>query len=142
MNKTLNVTEINIRFFEGEPEWEALKTFPIKDDLENKAKQMMFILAEVYDTTKEELKDYFNENEVVLITNAFNGQLYLPELPAKAVLIGSVEDEIFYNSGDKRYDVDGDTLLDKLNKLTEFQALTVIMMAYESLKTKETNQNE
>jgi hypothetical protein len=46
-------------------------------------------------------------------------------------LIANVQEEIFYGSAEKFYDVDGEWLLSKLNQLTEFQAFSVLRMICE-----------
>ncbi|MBN6185676.1 hypothetical protein JQN58_01595 [Aneurinibacillus sp. BA2021] len=136
MQNEIITHEFKVNFLEFEPEWKAINQFPMEtglDDNSFKAKQMVYMLNEVYQGTKRELKGFFNLNETWLIVSAFNGHLYSPGLPNKTVLIVNVEDNIHYNSADEMFDVDADKLLKKLNQLTEFQAFTVIRMAYEFL---------
>ena len=143
--------EFTVDFLDFEPEWWGFLQFPMETELDDysfKAKQMVYMLNEVYQGTKKELKGFFNINEAKVIVNAFNGHLYSPELSNKAVLNANVEDDIQFNVADEIFGVDADKLLKKLNQLTEFQAFTVIRMAYEYLYSRERkaidmeNQNE
>lgn len=143
--------EFTVDFLDFEPEWWGFLQFPMEtefDDYSFKAKQMVYMLNAVYQGTKKELIGLFDLNESRLIVNAFNGHLYSPELPNKTVLLANVEDDIQLNLADEVFGVDSDKLLEKLNQLTEFQAFTVIRMAYEYLYSRERkaidmeNQNE
>lgn len=143
--------EFTVDFLDFEPEWSGFLQFPVEteyDDYSFKAKQMVYMLNEVYQGTKKELKGFFNINEAKVIVNTFNGHLYSPELSNKTVLNANVEDGIQFNLADEIFGVDADKLLKKLNQLTEFQAFTVIRMAYEYLYSRERkaidmeNQNE
>lgn len=128
--------EFTVDFLDFEPEWKEFNQFPMEtehDDYSFKAKQMVHMLNEVYQGTKRELKEFFSLNEARLIVNAFNGHLYSSELPNKTVLVANVEDDIQINLSDEMFGVDADKLLKKLNQLTEFQAFTVVRMAYEFL---------
>lgn len=83
--------------------------------------------------TQRELLGYFTYNEAVLMINAFNGTLYdLNSLiPPKTLLFGEIEDSINYDFTDSLYNVDKTTLLNKINKLTEFQCYVVISKCFE-----------
>lgn len=125
---------IEVGFISFEPEWMALNQFPMEqgfDDYAFKVKQMVYMLNEVYQGTKRELKGLFNLNEAWVIVTAFNGHLYSSGISNKAVLVANVKDEIKYSLADRVFKVDGDELLRKLNQLNEFQAFTVIRMSYE-----------
>ncbi|QEY21629.1 hypothetical protein D0S48_13660 [Psychrobacillus sp. AK 1817] len=131
--------EFKMDFLDFEPEWWGFNQFPMETELDDysfKAKQMVYMLNEVYQGTKRELKGFFDLNEARLIVNAFNGHLYSPELPNKIVLVANVEDDIQINVADEIFGVDVDKLLKKLNQLSEFQAFTVIRMAYEFLYSR------
>jgi hypothetical protein len=52
------------------------------------------------------------------------------------VLVANVADDIQINLADEIFGVDADKLLKKLNQLTEFQAFTVIRMAFEFLYSR------
>lgn len=129
--------EFTVDFLDFEHEWSGFIQFPMETELDDysfKAKQMVYMLNEVYQgTTKKELIGLFDLNEARLIVNAFNGYLYSPELSNKTVLVANVEDDIQLNFSDEVFGVDAEKLLKKLNQLTEFQAFTVIRMAYEFL---------
>lgn len=143
--------EFTVDFLDFELKWKGFNQFPMETELDDysfKAKQMVYMLNEVYQGTKRELKEFFSLNEARLIVNAFNGHLYSSELPNKTVLVANVEDDIHINLAEEIFGVDADKLLKKLNQLTEFQAFTVIRMAYEYLYSRERkaidmeNQNE
>ncbi|WP_279146694.1 MULTISPECIES: hypothetical protein [Clostridium] len=85
--------------------------------------------------TQKELINYFTVEEAVLITAALNGTLYdVSTINPKIVLIGNVKDSILLDGYDTFYKVDKDTILKKLQALSEFQCYVVIQMAFEFLE--------
>jgi hypothetical protein len=78
--------EFTIDFLDVEPEWWGFNQFPMETELDDysfKAKQMVYMLNEVYQGTKRELTGVFDLNEAGLIVNVFNGHLYSPNCPIK-----------------------------------------------------------
>lgn len=76
-----------------------------------------------------------------------NGTLYsVRYIPPKTMLKGNIEDSIVLEQYDVLYKVDSKKLIEKIDKLTEFQAYVVIHMALEylkgSIKNPEDNNSE
>lgn len=61
---------------------------------------------------------------------------------AKEKLISEVRAAIYYESIDDVYNVDGEKLINKLEKLTEFQAFTVLSMIEEAFFQVKTSDAE
>lgn len=96
----------------------------IKSYLEKSNNELSILIKH----TQYELLGYFTYNEAILMINAFNGTLYdLGTLiPPKTLLFSQIEDSINYDSTDSLYNVDKIDLLNKINRLTEFQCYVVI----------------
>jgi len=82
--------------------------------------------------TKDELKNYFTKEEALMLISLFNGTYLSNFSSAKEKLISEVRAAIYYESVNDVYNVDGEKLIDKLEKLTEFQAFTVLSMIEEA----------
>ena len=82
--------------------------------------------------TKDELKNYFAKEEALMLISLFNGTYLSNFSSAKEKLISEVRAAIYYESVDDVYNVDDEKLIDKLEKLTEFQAFTVLSMIEEA----------
>ena len=82
--------------------------------------------------TKDELKNYFTKEEALMLISLFNGTYLSNFSSAKEKLISEVRAAIYYESVDDVYNVDDEKLIDKLEKLTEFQAFTVLSMIEEA----------
>ncbi len=81
--------------------------------------------------TKDELKNYFTEDEALMLSSLFTDTYLTNFSSAKEKLISEVRAAIYYESVDNVYNVDGEKLINKLEKLTEFQAFTVLTMIEE-----------
>lgn len=78
------------------------------------------------------VKDLFTEKEWVGMADAFNGTIIDPEQPffRKEVLVGQMEDSERYESTSTRHGYGYDLLMDKINSLSEFQALVVMELIH------------
>lgn len=101
-------------------------------DATEKLSSMVTTLNSMIKYTKSELANYFTYDEALLIISAFNGTLYSPNtVNPKAVLIGNVQDSIVLENYDIIYNVDKTALLNKLDRLTQFQSYVVLQMAFD-----------
>jgi hypothetical protein len=82
--------------------------------------------------TKDELKNYFTEDEALMLSSLFTDTYLTNFSSAKEKLISEVRAAIYYESIDDVYNIDGEKLISKLEKLTEFQAFTVLSMIEEA----------
>lgn len=142
MQNVFNQSKFEVRFFESGREWKAFQQFPMdtmQEDHETycdlKVQQMVHMLNETYQFTKRELKNFFTVNEARLIAGTFINTMYDPSFSAKEFLIAHIEDGSHFDGIDEMFDVDVHAFINKLHRLTEFQAFTVTRMAYEYLHT-------
>lgn len=105
------------------------RDIPIKDKL----KIMKNITNDMLVHTKRELVDYFTFQEVELLINIRSIYLYKSNMSAKNFLIENIEDEL--KQINTRKDFEQTTILEKIYKITEFQAYTIITMCFEFFNT-------
>ncbi|QSO48409.1 hypothetical protein [Alicyclobacillus mengziensis] len=142
MQNVFSQSKFEVSFCESGREWKAFQQFPMdtmQEDHETycdlKVQQMVHMLSETYQFTKRELKNFFTVNEAQFIVGTFISTLYDPSFSAKELLIAHVEDGSHFDGLDEMFDVDVHAFINKLHRLTEFQAFTLIRMAYEYLHT-------
>jgi hypothetical protein len=82
--------------------------------------------------TKDELKNYFTKEEALMLISLFNSTYLSNFSSAKEKLISEVRAAIYYEPINDVYNIDGEKLINKLEKLTEFQAFTVLSMIEEA----------
>ncbi len=90
-----------------------------------------FVLETFYYTFNHglgEIKGVFTEVELNLIANAFNGTLLTPQIVGQH-LRPQVEDGCSFEQLDKKWEVEKDKLLEKIDKLTNFQKTIVEIWA-------------
>ncbi|WP_315069325.1 hypothetical protein [uncultured Clostridium sp.] len=93
--------------------------------------------------TKKELRNYFTVEEASLITASFNGSSYdVNTISPKIVLVNTIKDNIDLDKFDELYNVNGESLMKKLNNLSEFQCYVVIKMTYTFWSTSEDINND
>ena len=78
------------------------------------------------------VKDLFTEKEWIGMADAFNGTIVDPEQPfyRKEVLIGQMEDAERYENTSARHGFYHAGLMEKINNLSEFQALVVMELIH------------
>ncbi len=82
--------------------------------------------------TKDELKNYFTKEEALMLISLFTSTYLYNFSSAKEKLISDARAAIYYESVDDVYNSGGEKLISKLEKLTEFQAFTVLSMIEEA----------
>ncbi|WP_026673764.1 hypothetical protein [Alkalihalobacterium bogoriense] len=100
-----------------------------------KVKTMLIMLNESYKKAKAEMQNLFTYEEAVLICmtqNSYMNNLYISD---KFQLISSVVDAIVYEAFIPE-GVNLKTLIEKLERLSEFETFTVTMMAKEIICSK------
>ncbi|WP_457945393.1 hypothetical protein [Caproiciproducens sp. LBM24188] len=81
--------------------------------------------------TKDELKNYFTKEEALMLISLFTSTYLYNFSAAKEKLISDAKAAVYYESFDDVYNSGGEKLISKLEKLTEFQAFTVLSMIEE-----------
>lgn len=81
--------------------------------------------------TKDELKNYFTKEEALMLISLFTSTYLSNFSSAKEKLISDARAAIYYESVDDVYNSGVEKLIGKLEKLTEFQAFTVLSMIEE-----------
>ncbi|MCM3623670.1 hypothetical protein M4D70_15660 [Brevibacillus borstelensis] len=125
----------------------AVKDFPFNHISENqnsptflafKTIKMTKMLKYAFEKTKKELANYFTFNEACVIISAFTSFCYSPhpEINDNDYLQTQIADVCRYEDAHILYGASQEQLMEKLAKLTEFQAFTVTFMAYEVLYCK------
>jgi hypothetical protein len=111
--------------------------------LENKIRDMILDLARLFDFTKKELKGYFTIEEVFILLRAFWNTLYRvsESIDPRKIIIASIEDVLKYESFD--FDEEdfkiAETLIEKIKKLTPFEAYVTILLTCSLKKNDLTN---
>jgi hypothetical protein len=133
-----SVQSLTVHVFSDEPVWKHLKEFPTNfvDEamLEEKAKNMIIMLNTLYQNTKTQLAKYFTINEAAMIVECAGEHVFVPMMRVssyKELLLSQVKKAIEKYNCHQKYQVDKDVMINKLNKLTEFECFTVIKMADE-----------
>ena len=111
-----------------------IQTYTIGGGFEFNKKQMSLFLDNQFEATKLELQGRFTSNEVLIIVDSLNGVPYSPGQSAKFIVNEFVEDYIHYGIAKGFLDFGDFLLLNKLQKLTEFQTYTVLKMVSEFLE--------
>ena len=135
-----SVQTLTVRLFSDEPVWKHLKEFPTNfvdvDEtmLEEKVKNMIIMLNNLYKNTKTQLAKYFTINEAAMIVECAGEYTLVPTMRVssyKELLLNQVKRGIEKYNSHQKYQVDEDILINKLKQLTEFECFTVIKMADE-----------
>lgn len=127
--------ERNVTLNGVEGGFNALYNFPMEMNevsIEFKIEKMLEMLNDCYKKTKDEIAGLFTMEECWFLIATFSGNLYGSRLNDKAVLLANVEDAMIYEDLDKICAIDGEKVLAKIEKLTEFQSFCVIRQAYEA----------
>lgn len=122
----------NMYFFEQYDETD--ETFTEEEEacyLEGKIEDMILDLTRLFDFTKKELKGYFTIEEVYILLRAFWNTLYcVGSIDPRKIIITSIEDALEYESAafDKEDFKIAETLIEKIKKLTPFEAYVTILL--------------
>ncbi|SHH68968.1 hypothetical protein SAMN02745135_01688 [Caloranaerobacter azorensis DSM 13643] len=92
--------------------------------------EMLTTLHDLLIFTRRELENYFNVKEARLIIDACRCMTYVDYSEPKYSLINCILNAIKYRGIDKKYKINTDKFIKKLNRLTQFQAYLVILMVY------------
>lgn len=111
------------------------QTYSIGGGLEFDEKQMSFFIDNQYEAAKLELQGLFTTSELWIIVDSLNGIPYSSEQSAKFIVNEFVEDYIQHGIAEGLLDFDDTLLLNKLQRLTEFQAFSILKMVSEFLET-------
>lgn len=110
------------------------QAYTIGEGLDFSEKQMLFFLGNQYEAAKLELQGLFTTNEAWVLVHSLNGVPYSPELSAKFILNEFIEDYIRHGYIEEYLDTECSPLLNKLEKLTEFQAYSILKMVSKFLE--------
>lgn len=113
--------------------------FPISGNCEViKLQEIIKFAYSVYQQEKNELKNYFEENEVSFILDTFNGYMLGDNFSyCKDRLIFNISDSIEYRKADEKYGIDKDRVINKIKTLTNNQAVVLILMIQEYWQSEE-----
>lgn len=94
-----------------------------------KVKEALEFANVTYASTKKELKNFFELEEINLMLAVFNGNIFgMKEgIIAKELIIMNIEDANIYENLDDKFEIDFPKFYEKLNSLTEVNA-TVLMI--------------
>lgn len=114
---------------------ESYKVVRLVEEIEHNEKRKLLFINEQYKAAKLELKGLFTTQEAWMIVIKLNTVQISSEQEQseKSILIKNIQEEIHNSSDGKLYDINGNLLLSKLNRLSEFQAYTVLRMTSEFL---------
>ncbi|UZT06198.1 hypothetical protein ONV75_16585 [Clostridium sp. LQ25] len=116
---------------------------PIMDDCEPlKLNEIIKFAYDVYCNEKNRLKNYFEENEVILILDVFNGHMGRISSFFKESLLYNISDAINYRNLDEEYNVNKDKIINKIASLTYTQSVVLILMTQEFWNSKEDQTKE
>lgn len=111
---------------------EKTNGLPIEKGFDHPKELKEYLLEEIlsfnYYKTKKELKGVFTVDEIILIISVFSSHYYSPNFAGKDELITELEKATSSRASVKN---DNEVLMTKINKLTEFQAFTLIRMVLE-----------
>ena len=132
-----NIHEFKVRI-DSEEVWNSFLQFPIdlphvdyEQYYDLKLQQIIRVLNKVYQSTKLELKNYFTLEEAWLICAVFANYMYTPIVTEKEFMYYNLKDFFRFELHPSEFNVDENTLFEKILNLTEFQVLTVMRMAFE-----------
>lgn len=104
---------------------------PIKEldqregDRSSKINQSLERYYDALDRERRELRKNFLPAEISLITDCLNGTVFSDAMSV-GMLYGEIEDGIQLDKLDEKWEVDGQALVEKLNRLTYTQNLAII----------------
>ena len=128
-NKSLSLLKTTIKKIEDYPSEMIFEEAPFS----YKVEQIVNALVTMKERTLMELSDIFTLNECLLIVDIFNGYIHnTSAVSNKLVLQSNIEECIKFEGVDLKWSVDGEALLNKTSKLTEFQSYVIIMSALQS----------
>lgn len=98
-----------------------------------KVKEALEFASVTYASTKKELKNFFELEEINLMLAVFNGNIFgMKEgIIAKELLVINIEDAIFYEKLDEKFEIDFHKFYEKLNSLTEVHASVLMITMQE-----------
>jgi len=103
--------------------------FSPKEIMDMKADEMIKGFRNMIKYSNLELRDYFTVQEAFFIVASRNESIYPSIISPKSSLYSNAYDSIEYDSYDVYYDIDAKIILEKIKRLTEFQAFCVIQMS-------------
>ncbi|MBK5263042.1 MAG: hypothetical protein JJE17_10835 [Peptostreptococcaceae bacterium] len=124
-----NTSKKSVDFYKSSQGIENENVFSPKELMDIKADEMIKGFRNMIKYSNLELRDYFTVQEAFFIVASRNEAIYDSKFSPKSSLYINAYDSIKYDSFDVHYDVDPKIILDKLEKLTEFQAFCVIQMS-------------
>lgn len=112
------------------------------EDFSGKLNDFISVFGSVIRCSKIELLNHFEENEAVLMVNALLGKKYTSNIDPKGFLLRNLEDSISIDNLDVKHKIDGNVILKKIESLTQFQSLVVLINCFEFLKSSNADNNE
>jgi hypothetical protein len=99
-------------------------------DFTSKIEEIVEASRALIELTKRELKGFFTTEEACLMVDVNNSHLYVPNYPKSALHL-CVHDGNLYEELGEKWSVDIQVLLDKINKLSNYQCHCVFLMCNE-----------
>lgn len=103
----------------------------------NKVNIILQIFIETLKRTNIELANKFTEEEAIFISSVFEKVKLTTLVSMKTFLIDKLKESIIFKKIEEELSFDEKRFLSKLEALTEYQALCVILMAYRYLAKEE-----
>lgn len=126
-------TTTSIRFDENTKK--LVQQYPISQrgvsDFTWRVTEIIHTVNDMLKHTKRELAGLFTKSEAMLIVDVCNAYLYHSSGSPKAALLLEVGDGIAIERLDEKWKIDNKALIEKIKGLTEYQAYTVLTMAFE-----------
>lgn len=123
----------SIRFFDES--LEIVNNYPTSYrgcyEFTTKLEEIIKASNELYIVTKLELKNYFSTAEACLIVDVNNSYLYTPQGYSKSSLRLRVVDGDKYEGLGEKWEVNIDELIEKIDKLTNYQCHCIFLMCNE-----------
>ncbi len=119
--------------------YSEIDQFPMGRDYDKfnpKINQMIKTLGDMYKKTKIEMKNFFTYKEIEFLVSVFKNEKTTTTISQKIILSEKIK-ELYALNDSGSVKIDKDTILTKINEITEFQAFTFITMINEYIMYKE-----
>jgi len=104
---------------------------PFSSDFSSRISEIVNIATGMLKEARKEIRNYFSVEEASLITESSKSMLFSGTGSPREFLGNVVANDMLFKETHKKWNVEIDTVLDKINKLTEYQAYAVIASGWE-----------
>lgn len=104
-----------------------------KDLITYKVEHIIDMFSRNLEDAKDELRGYFTESEALEVVSCFTSTIYGIDISCKTQLISAIEGHFYYDVPVACLEEDRKNLVEKIKRLSSFQAYIVMYMAKEYL---------